>query len=43
MDVYHLWVFPKGYALPFVIHPTKEKMQCSKQRVSQRCFKTCGE
>lgn len=25
MDVYHLWVFPKGYALPFGIHPTKDK------------------
>lgn len=26
MDVYHLWVFPKGYSLPFGIHP-KDK-QC---------------
>lgn len=27
MDVYHLWVFPKGFSLPFGIHPTKDK-QC---------------
>ena len=27
MDVYHLWVFPKNYAIPFGIHPTKDK-QC---------------
>ena len=25
MDIYHLWVFPKNYALPFGIHPTKDK------------------
>ena len=27
MDVYHLWVFPKNFALPFGIHPKKDK-QC---------------
>lgn len=27
MDVYHLWVFPKGFSMPFGIHPTKDK-QC---------------
>ena len=27
MDVYHLWVFPKGFVLPFGIHPTRDK-QC---------------
>jgi len=27
MDIYHLWVFPKNYSLPFGIHPTKDK-QC---------------
>lgn len=26
-DVYHLWVFPKDFNLPFGIHPTKDK-QC---------------
>lgn len=25
MDVYHLWVFPKGFDLPFGIHPTRDK------------------
>lgn len=28
LDVYHLWVFPKGFSLPFGIHPTKDK-QCN--------------
>jgi len=23
-DVYHLWVLPKGYTLPFGIHPTRD-------------------
>ena len=27
MDCYHLWVFPKGFKLPFGIHPTKDT-QC---------------
>ncbi len=27
MDVYHLWVFPKNFKMPFGIHPTKDK-QC---------------
>ncbi len=27
MDVYHLWVFPKDFDLPFGIHP-KEDKQC---------------
>lgn len=27
MDCYHLWVFPKGFKLPFGIHPTQDK-QC---------------
>ena len=27
MDVYHLWGFPKGFSMPFGIHPTKDK-QC---------------
>lgn len=27
IDVYHLWIFPKGYVLPFGIHPTRDK-QC---------------
>lgn len=26
-DVYHLWVFPKGFSLPFGIHPKRDK-QC---------------
>ena len=25
MDVYHLWVFPKDFDLPFGIHPTRDK------------------
>lgn len=25
MDVYHLWVFEKGFELPFGIHPTRDK------------------
>lgn len=24
MDVYHMWVFPKDFALPFGIHPTRD-------------------
>ncbi|MBR1390392.1 MAG: hypothetical protein IJ567_02935 [Lachnospiraceae bacterium] len=24
MDVYHLWVFPKEFELPFGIHPTRD-------------------
>lgn len=28
LDVYHLWIFPKGFSLPFGIHPTKDK-QCN--------------
>ena len=27
MDIYHLWVFPKNFKLPFGIHPKKDK-QC---------------
>jgi hypothetical protein len=27
MDVYHLWVFPKDFDLPFGLHPTRDK-QC---------------
>lgn len=27
LDVYHLWVFPKDYKLPFGIHPQKD-VQC---------------
>lgn len=27
MDIYHLWVFEKGFKLPFGIHPTADK-QC---------------
>ena len=27
MDVYHLWIFPKDFQLPFGIHPTRDK-QC---------------
>lgn len=27
LDVYHLWIFPKGFSLPFGIHPTRDK-QC---------------
>lgn len=27
MDVYHLWIFPKDFDLPFGIHPTRDK-QC---------------
>lgn len=23
-DVYHLWVLPKGFQLPFGIHPTRD-------------------
>lgn len=26
MDVYHLWVFPKDFDLPFGIHPKEDKM-----------------
>ena len=25
MDVYHLWIFPKDFDLPFGIHPTRDK------------------
>ncbi len=25
MDVYHLWVFPKDFQLPFGIHPIRDK------------------
>lgn len=25
MDIYHLWVFPKDFDLPFGIHPTRDK------------------
>ena len=25
MDIYHLWVFPKDFELPFGIHPTRDK------------------
>lgn len=24
MDIYHLWVLPKGFQLPFGIHPTRD-------------------
>ncbi|MER2027337.1 MAG: hypothetical protein ABS874_08900, partial [Lachnospiraceae bacterium] len=27
MDVYHLWVFPKEFEMPFGIHPTRDE-QC---------------
>ena len=27
MDVYHLWVFPKEFDLPFGLHPTRDE-QC---------------
>lgn len=27
MDVYHLWIFPKDFKLPFGLHPAKDK-QC---------------
>ena len=27
MDVYHLWVFPKEFDMPFGIHPTRDE-QC---------------
>lgn len=27
MDIYHLWVLPKGFQLPFGIHPTRDP-QC---------------
>lgn len=27
MDVYHLWVFPKNFVMPFGLHPKKDK-QC---------------
>ena len=27
MDVYHLWIFPQDFQLPFGIHPTRDK-QC---------------
>ena len=26
MDIYHLWVFPKNFVMPFGIHPKKDKM-----------------
>lgn len=25
MDVYHMWVFPKDFSLPFGIHPTRDR------------------
>ena len=27
LDVYHLWIFPKNFDLPFGIHPTRDR-QC---------------
>ena len=27
MDIYHLWILPKGFKMPFGIHPTKD-VQC---------------
>lgn len=28
MDVYHLWILPEGFVIPFGIHPTRD-VQCS--------------
>ena len=38
-DVYHLWVFPKDFDLPFGIHPIRDK-QC--KVISRGCPKDVG-
>ena len=38
-DVYHLWVFPKDFDLPFGIHPIRDK-QC--KAISRGCPKDAG-
>ncbi|MBR1810039.1 MAG: hypothetical protein IJ766_00105 [Clostridia bacterium] len=36
MDIYHLWVFPKDFDLPFGIHPTRDaQMKVVKRGVPQ--------
>lgn len=39
MDVYHLWVFPKDFDLPFGIHPIRDK-RC--RVISRGCPKDVG-
>lgn len=42
-DVYHLWVLPKGFELPFGIHPTRDPMGTPVERGYDFNLQECQE